>query len=323
MVSSERVWVVTGAGRGIGRALTEAALDAGERVIATVRDPRALDDLAVEKGSRLHVEVLDVRDRGCVHRAVEAGVAALGRLDVVVNNAGYGLVGAIEEIAEHDARAIVDTNLFGAVWLTQAALPHLRRQGSGDIVQISTVGAVGSMPTFGMYNASKSALEAFSEALAGEVARFGVRVTIAELSGFASDWAGSSMRFAAPQHAYDPLRTELFGTEVVPWPVGDAADEPPAALAATAIREHLESPSRPLRLLVGREAPALVGAALTARRDDYEHDPRFTWPAPSLGSETHAAPSPASRPHRPTADGTDRVTAFDADSHSQRIGPHT
>jgi NAD(P)-dependent dehydrogenase (short-subunit alcohol dehydrogenase family) len=278
----DRVWWITGAGRGIGRALTEAALAAGERVIATVRRPDALDDLQNNHEEDLLVEVLDVRDRATARRVAERGVRRFGRLDVVVNNAGHGLVGTLEEVSEADARKIVDTNLFGALWVTQAALPQLRRQGGGHIVQVSSVGGVGSMPAMGMYNASKWALEGLSEALAGEVARFGIRVTIAELGGFSTAWAGASMHFAQPVAAYDELRRDLFGTATVPWDPpdpGSATIEAPPSLAAAAIRAHVAAPDGPLRLLVGEDAPCFVAMALAARRDDYGRDARFAWPA--------------------------------------------
>lgn len=280
MTTTPAVWFITGAGRGIGRALAVAALEAGERVVATVRSADALADLVEAHPGTLHVEVLDVRDRAAVGVAVAAGVERFGRLDVVVNNAGHGLVGTIEEVGEDEARGILDTNLLGALWVTQAALPHLRAQGSGHIVQVSTVGGVGAMPTMGLYNASKWGLEGFSEALAGEVAGLGIRVTIAELGGFATDWAGASMPFATPLPAYDELRLNLFGTTEVPWPVdpdAEPTDAPPGA-AATAIRAHVAAADGPLRLLVGDDAPTFVGMALDARRADYTRDARFTWP---------------------------------------------
>ncbi len=223
---------------------------------------------------------MDVRDRVRIFGAIDDGVERFGRLDVVVNNAGYGLVGAIEELSEAEARAIIETNLFGALWTTQAALPHLRRQRAGHIVQVSTVGAVGAMPAFGLYNASKWALEGFSEALAGEVARFGIRVTIAELGGFATDWAGRSLRFASPRAAYDSMREDLFGTSVVPWAISvdDEQTDEPATTAASALRALVDAPDGPLRALIGATAPQLVTAALDARRADYADDRRFDWP---------------------------------------------
>ena len=285
--TSPRVWFITGAGRGLGRAFAEAALAAGDCVVGTVRRPGALDDLIDRHPETLVALPLDVRDRAAVADTVDRAVECFGHLDVVVNNAGYGLVGAIEEVSETDARAILDTDLLGPVWVAQAAVPHMRARGRGHIVQISTTGGVGAMPAFGMYNAAKWGLEGFSEALAGEVAPFGIRVTIAELGGFATDWAGSSMRFAMPIPAYDTLRTSLFGSPVVPWDVADpgqatspAASEPGPEVAAAILLAHVDRDDGPLRLLVGEDVPGHVALALTARRDDYERDARFAWPAP-------------------------------------------
>ena len=267
-----RVWLITGAARGLGRAFTEAALQAGDRVVATVRDPAALPE---REG--LRVLTLDVRDRDAVFTAVAEAHAAFGRLDVVVNNAGYGIVGGAEEVSEADARAQLDTNLLGPLWVTQAALPFLREQRGGHIVQISTTGAVGTVPLLGLYNASKWGLEGFSEALAAEVAGFGIRVTIAELGGFGTDWGGSSMAFAAPNAAYDQLREGIFGTAEVPWPAGEN-EGPDPSVAAAALLAHVNAEDGPLRLIVGDDAPAHIAMALDARRHDYGRDPRFQWP---------------------------------------------
>lgn len=277
MRPASRVWFITGAGRGLGRAFVEAALDAGDRVVAAVRDLRSLEQLAALHPDALRLVRLDVRDRAEVGSAV--AIDHFGRLDVVVNNAGFGLVGAIEEVSPDEVAEIVDTNFLGALWVTQAVLPQLRAQRSGHIVQISTVGGVGTMPTFGMYNATKWALEGFSAALAAEVAEFGIRVTIAELGGFDTAWATTSMRFATPNPAYDELRTSLFGTPIVPWDVGSATStEPSPSVAASALLAHVDAADGPLRLLVGDDAPVHVAAALDVRRQDYRRDPRFTWP---------------------------------------------
>lgn len=281
--SGSRVWLVTGAGRGLGRAFVTEALGAGDRVIATIRREDALRDLQARYPDTLHSMVLDVRDREQVFRVVARAVDVFGQIDVVVNNAGYGIVGAAEEVSEAEAREHLDTNFFGALWVTQAVLPHMRERGTGHIVQISSVGGVGSMPTFGLYNAGKWALEGFSEAMAAEVAPFGIRVTIAELGGFATDWARSSMRFARPLKAYDPLRESLFGTSEVPWPAAaaeiDTPGEAPPQQAAQALMAHLARENGPLRLLVGADAPEHVRMALEARRDDYHRNPSFRWPA--------------------------------------------
>lgn len=270
-MTPNQTWLITGANRGLGRALTEVAFDAGHSVLATVRGAHSLTE-----HERLVVHQLDVRQHDGAADAVAQAVARFGRLDVLVNNAGYGLIGAIEEVDEAEAREIIDTDLFGALWLSQAAVPVMREQGAGNIVQISTVGAVGTMPTMGLYNAAKWALEGFSEALAAEVRGFGIRVTLAELGGIDTEWATSSMRFSAPHPAYDVLRTSLFGTPDVPWPHDGTGGGTSPHEAATAIVAHVaDSTDTRLRLLVGDDAPAQVLAALEAKRLDYELDPRF------------------------------------------------
>lgn len=274
-----RTWLVTGASRGIGRAIAVAALRRGDRVVAAVRDPGALGELAREHPGAQRTVALDVRDAGRVHDAVEEAARCWGGLDVVVNNAGLGMVGTVEEVSDDEAVDHLQTNLLGPLRVCRAALPHLRERG-GDVVQISTVGAVGAMPALGLYNAGKWGLEGFSEALAGEVAALGVHVTIAELGGFATDWAGASMRFATPLPAYDELRLGLFGTAEVPWPTAGEAGGADPAVAAEAILEHLDRDpaERPLRLLVGDDAPEQAAAALERRRADYAGDPRLRWP---------------------------------------------
>ena len=272
-MSSPQTWIITGANRGLGRALTDAALDAGHDVVATVRGESALPDR-----DRLTVLKLDVRDRSAAQATVQRAVEVLGRIDVLVNNAGYGLIGAIEETTEDDARAIVDTNLFGPLWLSQAVIPVMRREGGGHIVQISSVGAVGTMPMLGLYNSTKWGLEAFSEAMAAEIERFGIRVSLIEPGALDTDWAGGSMRFSAPLDAYDAQRIEMFGTAEVPWPTqGESAGGTAPRDAATAILERVAtSGDRRLRVLVGDDAPAQVRQALDLREQDYSRDPRYS-----------------------------------------------
>ncbi|KQP95956.1 MULTISPECIES: SDR family NAD(P)-dependent oxidoreductase [unclassified Rathayibacter] len=265
-----QTWMITGAGRGLGRALTEAALDAGHAVVATVRGEHSLIP-----HERLVVHLLDVRDPEGAIAAVARAVEAFGGLDVLVNNAGYGLIGAAEEVSEEDARGILDTDLLGPLRLSRAALPVMRAAGSGHIVQISTVGAVGTMPTLGLYNAAKWGLEGFSEAMAAEVRPFGIRVTIVEPGALDTEWAGSGMRFSEPLAAYDDLRTSLFGSPTVPWPAGFGGEGLAARAAADAIVAHVASGDDRLRLLVGDDAPGQVAAALDLRRRDYERDARF------------------------------------------------
>lgn len=276
-----RTWFITGANRGLGRAFTVAALAAGDTVVATARDPRTMADLADD---RLAVLPLDVRDRERVLATVAEAFDVTGRVDVLVNNAGYGLVGALEELTEAQIRDQMDTNFYGALWVSQAALPFLRAQGSGHLVQISTVGAVGSLPLFSMYNASKWALEGFSASLADELRPFGIKVTLAQLGGFDTDWAKSSMRFAEAIPAYAPVRAAILGESDYPDPSAPPpADreewvEPAPEVAAAALLALVDDPNPPLRKIIGPGAHQMVALALDARRQDYLSDPEFSWP---------------------------------------------
>jgi NAD(P)-dependent dehydrogenase (short-subunit alcohol dehydrogenase family) len=201
-----KTWFITGASRGFGREWTIAALERGDTVAATARDTASLDDLVQQYGDKILPLRLDVTDRDAVFTAVKDAHDRFGRLDVVVNNAGYGQFGMVEEISEAEARAQFDTNVFGALFVSQAALPYLRAQGSGHILQVSSIGGISAFPNIGIYNASKWALEAFSQSLAAEVADFGIRVTLIEPGAYSTDWAGASAKHAAPDPAYDAYR---------------------------------------------------------------------------------------------------------------------
>ena len=179
-----KIWFITGASRGFGRSWTIAALERGDKVAATARDTATLKDLVEKYGDALLPIQLDVTDRAADFAAVQQAHQHFGRLDIVVNNAGYGHFGFVEEITEAEARAQLETNLFGALWVTQAALPFLREQGSGHIIQVSSIGGISAFPLVGIYHASKWGLEGFSQALAQEVADFGIKVTLIEPGGF-------------------------------------------------------------------------------------------------------------------------------------------
>ncbi|MEU3780459.1 SDR family oxidoreductase [Streptomyces sp900129855] len=204
-----KVWFITGSSRGFGREFALAALERGDQVAATARNTETLADLVAAHGEAILPLTLDVTDKTAAAEAVRRAHAHFGRLDVVVNNAGYGLFGAVEELTERQVRDQMETNFFGALWVTQAALPLLREQGSGHIVQISTIGGVTTYPSLGGYHASKWALEGLTEALAKEVAAFGIKVTLVEPGGFATDWAGASASFAEQLPVYDGLRAAL------------------------------------------------------------------------------------------------------------------
>ncbi len=208
-MTENKTWFITGTSRGFGREWTIAALERGDRVAATARDASSLDDLVERFGDAILPIALDVDDRAADFAAVEQAHAHFGRLDVVVNNAGYGHFGLIEEITEAEARAQIETNLFGALWVTQAALPLLREQGSGHVIQVSSIGGITAFPIVGIYHASKWALEGFSQSLAQEVADFGIHVTLVEPAGFSTDWAGDSAKRSEPLEAYADVRTKI------------------------------------------------------------------------------------------------------------------
>ncbi len=197
-----KTWFITGASRGFGREWAIAALERGDSVAATARDTSTLDDLAEKYGDRFLPLKLDVTDRAADFAAVQQAHEHFGRLDVVVNNAGYGHFGLVEELTEDEARAQLETNLFGALWITQAALPFLREQRSGHILQVSSIGGISAFPLTGIYHASKWALEGISQSLAQEVADFGIKVTLIEPGGFSTDWAGPSAQHSEELPAY-------------------------------------------------------------------------------------------------------------------------
>jgi NAD(P)-dependent dehydrogenase (short-subunit alcohol dehydrogenase family) len=204
-----KTWLITGTSRGFGREWAQAALARGDKVVATARDTASLSELVTTYGDAVLPLQLDVTDRAADFAAVAQAREHFGRLDVVINNAGYGLFGTIEEVSEEQARAQIETNLFGALWVTQAALPHLREQRSGHIIQVSSIGGIAAFAGVGLYHASKWGLEGFSEALALEVAEFGIYVTLVEPGGFDTDWSGSSAVRAEPIDAYEEARRQM------------------------------------------------------------------------------------------------------------------
>ena len=243
---SARTWFITGSSRGFGREWAIAALERGDSVAATARDTGSLDDLVERFGDRVLPLKLDVTDRAAVFDAVETAHRRFGRLDVVVNNAGYGQFGLIEEISEAEARAQFETNVFGALWVTQAALPILREQGSGHILQVSSIGGISAFPNIGIYNASKWALEALSQSLAQEVAGFGIKVTIIEPGAYSTDWGGSSARHADPLPAYEQFHAQA--AEARKARAGSPGD--PAA-TWEAVLKVVDAENPPLRIFFG------------------------------------------------------------------------
>ncbi|WP_030192547.1 SDR family NAD(P)-dependent oxidoreductase [Streptomyces sp. NRRL S-87] len=254
-----RTWFVTGASRGLGRAFAEAALAAGDRVAAVARTTAALDELAAAHPGRVLPLTADVTDRAAAFAAVAAAAEHFGRLDVVVNNAGTLSAGMVEEFTEAEARAQMDVNFFGALWVSQAAMPVLRARGGGHVVQISSIGGLAGFPSTGLYSASKFALEGMSEALAMEGAAFGVKVSIVQPGGYWTDLY-TSMRTTTPLAAYAPLRAELERQ----WAEGSVDSEP--RLAAEALLALVDAEEPPLRLLLGSTAYDLAFDVAERRR---------------------------------------------------------
>ncbi|GAA5071828.1 NAD(P)-dependent dehydrogenase (short-subunit alcohol dehydrogenase family) [Thermocatellispora tengchongensis] len=244
-----KVWFVTGSSRGLGREFVKAALSRGDKVAATARNPESLGELVAAHGDAVLPLALDVTDRAAVFDAVKRAREHFGRLDVIVNNAGYAQIGAIEELTEQHLRDQLETNLFGPVWVIQAALPYLREQGAGHIIQLSSAAGLIAMPLGGAYQVSRWAVEALNETLAQEVADFGIKVTVIEPGGFATRSGKNpdplaNGHMAEPSPIYDGLRRRIAAM-AGKQPAGD-----PAA-AAQALLKIVDSDNPPLRVLFG------------------------------------------------------------------------
>ena len=263
---AERVWMITGTSAGFGREIAETALRAGDRVVATARHPESLDDLVASAPDQVLAVPLDVTRDDQIEPAVATALERFGRIDVLVNNAGHGSVGAIEEIDLDELRELMDTMYFGAMALTQAVLPHMREQGGGAIVQISSMGGQLSTAGFGAYCSAKWALEAMSSALSEEVAPFGIRVLIVEPGQFRTEFGGSRMQRSPEIPAY----AETVGPtrEFVDDMDGTQAGDP--AKAAAAILKVLDSPEPPLRLALGNDAVDAIREEHERRRADLD-----------------------------------------------------
>ena len=257
-----QVFLLTGSSRGLGRQIAEATLAAGHRLVATARNPRSLAGLAGRYGEQILPLALDVTDAAAAEAAVAQGLAAFGRIDVVVNNAGYANLVAVEDITLADFREQIDTNLLGVVNVTKAALPVLRRQGGGHIIQVSSIGGRLATPGLSAYQAAKWAVGGFSEVLAKEVAPLGIKVTILEPGGMQTDWAGPSMRVPPVSQPYQATVGAMArlhqGTDSPPV-LGD-----PAKVAQVVLKiADMDQP--PLRLILGSEAYAYATAAAQDR----------------------------------------------------------
>jgi len=255
-----KVWFITGSSRGLGRALAEAVLAAGHRLVATARNPEELRTLVATAPDRSRAVALDVTDPEATRKAIDAAVAAFGRIDVLVNNAGYANVASIEDLPEDDFRAQVETNFFGVVNVTRAALPVLRAQRDGHIIQVSSIGGRSGSPGLAAYQSAKWAVGGFSEVLATEVRPLGIRVTIVEPGGMRTDWAGTSMRVLESRPEYQGVLAPFTHMR------GDAVMRGDPAKIANAILRISEEKHPPLHLLLGSDAYFLANLVGERRR---------------------------------------------------------
>jgi len=255
---------ITGASRGFGKLWAAALLERGDRVIATARNISTLDDLVNKYGDNILPLQLDVTDRAADFAAVKKAKEHFGSIDILINNAGYGLFGSVEETSEKEAREQIETNFFGLLWLTQAVLPVMREQGYGHIIQVSSVVGLIAPPVLGLYNASKFAVEGMSETLAAEVKGFGIHVTLIEPNGYATDWASASAIHTTPMPEYEAVKTAFRAG------MSDDAFGIPEA-TTNAVLKLIDSEQPPIRLLLGKYAYPWIKQAYASRYADWDN----------------------------------------------------
>lgn len=254
---------ITGASRGFGKIWAEALLERGDQVAATSRNVSQLNDLVNKYGAKVLPIQLDVNNRAEGFGAIQKAKTHFGSIDVLINNAGYGLFGAIEETSDQQARDQINTNVFGLLWLTQAVIPVMREQGHGHIINLSSILGLVTVPNLGLYNASKYAVEAISETLAAEVKQFGISVTIIEPNAYATDWSKSSAIHTTPMPMYDRLKANFsasFGNGVFGRPES----------TSQAILKIIDLSNPPLRLFLGKHAFPLVKKTYAERIAEWE-----------------------------------------------------
>lgn len=271
-----KVWFITGSSRGLGRSLTEAVLANGDNVAATARNTTQLQDLVEKYPGQILPLQLDVTQHEAINKAVADTVAQFGKIDVLVNNAGFGITGAAEAFTEDQVRSQLETNLYAPIAITRAVLPYMRKQRSGNILQISSIGGRAGNLGVTIYQAAKFGLSGFSEALAKEVAPLGIRVTSVEPGGFRTDWAGASMSYAERVEGYestvDMIAELLGGGKFIPS--GDPAK------AAKVMIDLVSHPAPPTHLLLGSDAVGILKQADATRQAELE-----TWLPVSLSTD--------------------------------------
>ena len=272
-------WFITGVNSGFGRELTEQLLARGDRVAGTIRREGSVDDLKAKYGDQFWLGHLDITDSPGIREVVDAAFADLGRIDTVVINAGYGLFGAAEELTDEQVQHQITTNLLGSIQTARAALPHLRAQGGGRLIQLSSVAGLAAHPGASLYHASKWGIEGFMEALAQEVAPFGIEVTLVEPGGASTAFSGGSLQLSEPMPAYEGTPAAMVhGLKEMTLPLlGD-----PAKIATRIIDSASRQPA-PLRLVLGSDCYQTVTAALRDRLAQVE-------PQQATAAETDADP---------------------------------
>ena len=266
----KRVWFITGSSRGLGRSLAEAVLANGENLVATSRNPKDLADLQTQYSSQILALSLDVSNQQQIASTIEKAIERFGRIDVLVNNAGFGITGAAEGFTEEQVNSQLTVNLYAPIAITRAVLPHMRKQRQGHILQVSSVGGRVGNAGLSLYQAAKFGLSGFSESLAKEVAHLGIRVTCVEPGGFRTDWAGASMTFAPDVEGYEQIigGIKSFITSGKFVPMGDPAKAAQAMIAVTEVNNP------PVHLILGSEAVQIVRNAEASRMEElkkWEH----------------------------------------------------
>lgn len=268
---------ITGASRGFGKLWAEALLKRGDKVAASARNIAALDDLVATYGDNILPVQLDVNDKNAVNKAIAQVKEHFGSIDILINNAGYGVFGTVEETTEEQARAQMETNFFGLLWVTQAVLPVMRAQKSGHIIQVSSFLGLTTLPMLGLYNASKFAVEGLSETIASEVAHLGIKFTLIEPNGYATEWAGNSaVQTTSDIEDYAPVRAAFAESGENP----DGWGKPEATVDA--ILKVIDSENPPLRLLLGKVAYHGMKQVYTERLKDIQ-----AWKDVSISAHGH------------------------------------
>jgi NAD(P)-dependent dehydrogenase (short-subunit alcohol dehydrogenase family) len=261
-----KIWFITGSSRGLGRSLTEAVLAKGDKVVATARKPEQFTELTEKYPDQILSVLLDVTDKNQIRTTVEKAIAYFGRIDVLVNNAGFGITGATEAFTDEQVRSQLETNLYAPIEVTRAVLPYMRKQRSGHILQISSIGGRVGNAGVSIYQAAKFGLSGFSESLSKEVAPLGIRVTSVEPGGFRTDWAGASMTYAPHVEGYETTvdqRISLF-TSGKYVPLGDPGK------AAKVMIDLVDHPQPPVHLILGSEAAGMLKQADENRKAEFE-----------------------------------------------------